>query len=201
MRDATWQSTEPSDPTILLPVHKTLKGVGRPIFRSSAAYDLHCLMELDVEIVHWRCDAPKLEVGKRGHKPDFHIFYRDGDQGFADAHDRNGRVDAARMVQASLEIGTAYRLFRTEEVTGGFRLRNAKDLLRYKTWNVPLSERVRLLAALEIEGSMPLGDCLNTIGHRNAVPFVAALACQQFIEVEMDDAPIGPDTSVRRRRI
>lgn len=52
----------------------------------------------------------------------------------------------------------AFVAFRREDVHGGFRLKNAKDLLRYGNSNVPLGDRLRLLGALDEHGSTRCGQ-------------------------------------------
>lgn len=181
-------------------VPKTLRCVGRASFRSSAAFDLSCLLEIDGEVDHWRCDPPVLKLDEKEHRPDFLVVYRDGTATLADAPDRVHPMDEAQLADAAHAIGKRYRQFSMQEICG-HRLANAKDLLRYKAWSVPLAERLRLVAALEQEGSMPFSECMNAIGHRHAVPFVAALVCQQFLEVDLDMGPIGPETTVRLIRL
>ena len=76
--------------------------------------------------------------------------------------------------------------------------RQAVRLLRYADYVVPLGDRLRLLAALDEHGSMPLAECLKAFRETNAVPGIAVLILHGYVEVELDDAPIGPETSVRR---
>jgi hypothetical protein len=181
-------------------VAKTLRCVGRASFRSSAAFDLSCVLELDGDVDHWRCDPPVLNLDGKDHRPDFLVVHRDGTETLADAPDRDHSTDEGELADAAHAIGKRYRHFSIQEISG-YRLANAKDLLRYKAWSVPLAERVRLVATLEQEGSMPLSECMNAIGHRHAVPFFAALVCQRFLEVDLDIGLIGPETTVRLIRL
>jgi hypothetical protein len=106
-------------------------------------------------------------------------------------------VDIAMMEVEAQRLGARYRLLSNEEVYDGFRLRNAKDLLRYGVWTVPLGDRIRLLAALEDVGSMPLQECLKAFMETKPVAGLSALILQGFVDVDLDEGPIGPATIVR----
>ena len=81
----------------------------------------------------------------------------------------------------------------------GFRLDNARDLLRYATYRVSLGDRVRLLTLLEEQGPMPLAACMQVIRDgRDAIGTIAAMALRRFVGIDLDDARIGPETRVSR---
>ena len=81
------------------------------------------------------------------------------------------------------------------------RLDNARELLRYARWRPTLGDRVRLLAFLDQEGSLCLADCMTAIrAGRDPIGTIAALALRRFVEIELDEAPIGPETRVSRFR-
>ena len=82
----------------------------------------------------------------------------------------------------------------------GFRLANARDLLRYARWLCPLGDRVRLLAALDEQGTIPLAECLSAFRETSAIAGLSSLILHRFVEVDLDEAPIGPETLVRRYR-
>jgi len=84
------------------------------------------------------------------------------------------------------------------EIYDGFRLRNARDLLRYAATVTPLGDRLRLLGALEENGSLPLAECLNVFQEVRPVPGLASLVLHGYVEIDLDGAPIGPESSVRR---
>jgi hypothetical protein len=86
------------------------------------------------------------------------------------------------------------------EIYDGFRLRNARDLLRYTGHNVPLGDRVRVLAALDENGSLALSELLGAIRETQPVAALASMILRGFLEIELDDALIGPETQVRRIR-
>ncbi|RFC62735.1 hypothetical protein DYI37_12220 [Fulvimarina endophytica] len=91
---------------------------------------------------------------------------------------------------------SALRILRRSDVEGD-RLENARELLRYARWRVPLSERIRLLAALDAEGSLSLAECLS-LGRPgfDAIAMVAALALHRFVVIDLDSGRIGPETRV-----
>ncbi|WP_431694671.1 hypothetical protein [Rhizobium giardinii] len=117
---------------------------------------------------------------------------------FIDAPDRAGLVHVAVVEDAALQEDARYKLLSHEEVYDGFRLRNAKDLLRYGDHVTPLGDRLRLLAALDEHGSLPLWECLNAFHETKPVAGVASLILRGFVDVNLDDGPLGPETSVRR---
>ncbi|WP_430253169.1 hypothetical protein [Neorhizobium sp. DAR64872/K0K18] len=80
------------------------------------------------------------------------------------------------------------------------RLRNAKDLLRYARYDVTLDDRVRLLAALDENGTLTVAECLPAFKTVPPIAGLASLILSRFIAVDIDDALIGPETTVRRHR-
>lgn len=95
-------------------------------------------------------------------------------------------------------LNARYRLLERDEIYGGFRLRNAKDLLRYAGTVTPLGDRLRLLAALDEHGSLPVAECLKAFQEVRPAAGIASLILHDYVEVDLDDAPIGPETAVRR---
>jgi hypothetical protein len=79
----------------------------------------------------------------------------------------------------------------------GVRLENARELLRYASWRVSLSDRVRLLAALDQEGSLTMAEAMTTIRNgADPIAAIAALCLHRFIEIDLDSGRIGPQTRV-----
>jgi hypothetical protein len=165
--------------------------VGTPVFRTQLARDLACLLDLDDDVDAWSC-LP--EVGQGGDAPDFLV--RRGD--------RHAVVDAgpgSLSLKAAAEGGDyAYEAWPAERIRNGFRLRNARDLLRYAGWLCPLEDRIRLLAGLDEAGSLTVAECLAAFSETRPMPGLAALVLQRFVSVDLDAAPIGPETAVRRWR-
>lgn len=169
---------------------------GGKVFRSQAARDVGCLLDVDLSVVSWMCmPSSALELD---HVPDFEVVHDDGRVVFVDAPDRERPADLAALEQAVGRRGASYRRMSRDDVHCGFRLRNAKDLLRYGNYAVPLGDRLRLLGALDENSSMPISECLNAFQETKPVAGLAAMILNRYLEVDLDDAPLGPETVVRR---
>jgi len=166
------------------------------LFRSQAARDVGCLLDVDPTVVSWRCMPTAFS--DLSHTVDFEVIHDDGHVVLLDAHDRELPRDVATFEEAARLRGAEYRHLSREDVYGGFRLRNAKDLLRYGNYTVPLGDRLRLLGALDEHGSMPIAECLNAFQETRPVAGLAAMILNRYLEVDLDDAPLGPETVVRR---
>tara|TARA_R110002020_G_scaffold198830_6_gene400092 strand:- start:18022 stop:18672 length:651 start_codon:yes stop_codon:yes gene_type:complete len=176
----------------------TIKCDGVPVYRSQVARDVACLFDVDAAVASW-CGMPfNLGTENQPVVPDFLVANRDGSTTFVDAPDRAPSVDIAMMEIEAERNGARYRLLSHDDVYDGFRLRNAKDLLRYGNQMVPLGDRIRLLAALDDVGSMPLQECLKAFLETKPVAGIAALILQGFVDVDLDEGPIRPNTMVRR---
>lgn len=176
----------------------TIKCDGAAVYRSQVARDVACLFDVNPSVVSWQCMPLPLGDNETAHVPDFLIFDVDGSAILIDAPDRAFSVDIAVVEVEARKNGTRYRLLSREEIYDGFRLRNAKDLLRYGHHVTPLGDRLRLLAALDDEGSLPLVECLKAFQETKPVAGIAALILSGFIHVDLDEGPLGPDTLVRR---
>lgn len=176
----------------------TVKCEGFRLYRSQSARDVSCLLDVNPSVAEWRCMSTSLGYGDACHVPDFQVLDADGKTMFIDAPDRAGLVDVAVVEGAARQEDARYKLLSHEEVYDGFRLRNAKDLLRYGDHVTPLGDRLRLLAALDEHGSLPLSECLKAFQETKPVAGVASLILRGFVDVNLDDGPLGPETSVRR---
>ncbi|OCP01417.1 MULTISPECIES: hypothetical protein [unclassified Ensifer] len=174
----------------------TVRCDGGKVFRSQAARDVGCLLDVDPSVVSWRCMSTAF--GDLSHSVDFEVVHDDGRVILLDAHDRELPRDVASYEDAARLRGAEYRRLSREDVHGGFRLKNAKDLLRYGNYTVPLGDRLRLLGALDEHGSMPIAECLNAFQETRPVAGLAAMILNRYLEVDLDDAPLGPETVVRR---
>ena len=132
--------------------------------------------------------------------PDFHVVYSDGRNRFLDSPDRADRLDQTLLQSIISATGATYGLLSVSEVYDGFRLQNAKDLLRYGHVVAPLGDRLRLLGALDENGSLTFTECLAAFQESRPVPGLASLILRGYVEVDLDEAPIGPETVVRRIR-
>ncbi|WP_210388408.1 hypothetical protein [Mesorhizobium caraganae] len=74
------------------------------------------------------------------------------------------------------------------------------DLLRYARWHCPLGDRVRLLAALDEHGSLTVAECLAAFHETVPIAGLSSLVLRRFVEIDLDEARIGPETAVRRIR-
>jgi len=177
----------------------TIKCAGSPIFRSQSARDFACLLDVDPDVARWSCEGVELPYGGELYRVDFVVTGTD---------DRTFMVDVAEdtprpphwIELAVARAGHAYRPVAMKEFADSFRLRNAKDLLRYGFYRCPLGDRIRLLAALDEMGSITVAEALSAFREGRPIGFLAALILRGFLEIEMDDALIGPETVVRRIR-
>jgi hypothetical protein len=65
---------------------------------------------------------------------------------------------------------------------------------------MPTRRQIRLLAALDEMGSLTVAESLAAFREGRPTGCLAALILHGFLEIELDDALIGPDTVVRRIR-
>ncbi|CAN7445302.1 hypothetical protein LJR255_002868 [Pararhizobium sp. LjRoot255] len=176
----------------------TVKCDGVRLFRSQSARDVGCMLDVNPSVVSWRCMPMPFGAGGIAHVPDFQVFDEDGSTLYLDAPDRAMSVDTTLLATEAERLNARYRLLDRGEIYDGFRLRNAKDLLRYAATVTPLGDRLRLLAALDEHGSLPLAECLKAFQETRPVPGIASLILHGYVEVNLDDAPLGPETAVRR---
>ncbi|GEO87522.1 MULTISPECIES: hypothetical protein [Alphaproteobacteria] len=176
----------------------TVKCDGVRLFRSQAARDVGCLLDVNPSVASWRCMPMPFGAGGIAHVPDFQVFDEEGGILYLDAPDRIVSADVADIASEAVHLNARYRLLERAEVYDSFRLRNARDLLRYAGTVTPLGDRLRLLAALDEHGSLPLAECLKAFQETRPVPGIASLILHGYVEVDLDDAPLGPETAVRR---
>ncbi|MBV2184750.1 MAG: hypothetical protein KUL88_09460 [Rhizobium sp.] len=176
----------------------TVKCDGVRLFRSQAARDVGCVLDVNPSVTAWRCMPSPFGADGIAHAPDFQVFDEDGGTRYLDAPDRIVSVDVAVITAEAKRINVHYKLLDRAEIYDGFRLRNARDLLRYAAHITPLGDRLRLLAALDEHGTLPLAECLKAFQETKPVPGIASLILQGFVEVDLDEAPLGPETAVRR---
>ncbi|WP_244505259.1 hypothetical protein [Rhizobium sp. LCM 4573] len=170
------------------------------MFRSKAVRDLSAILELNRNILSWSCNPPPLTLDRRDHTPDLHMQDTDGGWWMLDAFDRKLPADAVTIAEAAASLSYRYRVVDRSEIYDGFRLKNAVDLLRYVGHNVPLGDRVRLLAILDESGPLSFADCLRVLRETQPIAALASLILQGLVDVELDEDLIGPETMVRRIR-
>lgn len=177
----------------------TVRCSGAPLFRSQLARDLACLLDVDADVTSWTCLPMLLSSGGESHVPDFQIV-RGQNTIFVDAAGGENPHRASWVDEAAAQAGYHRDVILDAEIRSGFRLANARDLLRYARWRCPLGDRVRLLGALDEIGSMTVAECMSAFQETPPIAGLSSLILHRFVEIDLDDARIGPETPVRRRR-
>lgn len=179
----------------------TLKCVGRPLYRSREARDYACLLDLDPKVSAWRC-VPQPVINDSGarkprhHHVDFAVE-TEHEALLVDIRQRDaGTVGwIARLAEKQ---GYRYLAVSSSEFVGAPRMQNAKDLIRYAGYDAPLGDRIRILAALEEMGTLTLAECLSVVRESKPMPTIATMILKNILEVDLDEALLGPETVVRR---
>lgn len=195
------QSVQDEAAALFFPPKNTVRCMGRPMFRTQLARDLACLLDLDPTVISWTCLPLVLSRRNRHHVPDFSVTRPEG-VSLVDVLPMLGKRPVPEwVVEAAQAMGCQHESHQESEPRGNVRLENARDLLQYAAYRPSLGDRVRILGLLEENGSLPLSSCLLAIrsGH-DAIAVIASMALQRFIEIELDEARIGPDTIVSRFR-
>ncbi len=181
----------------------TLKCIGRPLFRSRAARDYACLLDIEPDVVEWRCVVDPVleddccEDAAEQHNVDFEV----------NLGTSSVLVDVSSGTEAPAWIGDAvrrkgclYQLVQPTEFAALPRLQNARDLLRYADWEAALGDRIRIQMALEEYGSLTLAECLSAVRDGKPMQSIASMILKGVVKVDLDEA-LGPDTIVRRASI
>ncbi|WP_246688925.1 hypothetical protein [Mesorhizobium sp. WSM4310] len=63
-----------------------------------------------------------------------------------------------------------------------------------------MGDRIRLLGALDEAGSVSVGECLAAFRETVPIAGLSSLVLHRFVEIDLDEARIGPETAVRRIR-
>lgn len=177
----------------------TIKCEGPPVFRTQDARDFACLLDLDSDVCRWTCDAVSLQMGNDVYASDFLVTSTEGSTFLADVSRRLPTPPDWVEVAAD-RAGHGYRPVAMSDFADSIRLRNAKDLLRYGFYRCPLGDRIRILAALDEMGSLTVAEAMSAFREGRPMGCLASLILQGFLEVDLDDALIGPETVVRRIR-
>ncbi|TGR72423.1 hypothetical protein EN837_03495 [bacterium M00.F.Ca.ET.194.01.1.1] len=176
----------------------TVKCDGPAIFRSQVARDTACLFDLNPSITSWHCMPVSMDCGGGVHVPDFGIVDDDGSRTLLDAPDRVMPIDPLEIEVHAYGMGFRYRRLAHQEVYEGYRLQNAKDLLRYGNHTLALGDRVRMLATLNEHGTLTVADCLTAFAETRPIAGLAQLILRGFVEVDLDTELLGPETLVQR---
>lgn len=181
--------------TEFFPLH-TVRCDGPAVFRNQLARDIGCLLDVDDDVTKWSCATVELMMDDISHVPDFFVERVDGFV-LIDASTRG--TSSNFIEEMAAKAGYRYQSLSRADFSI-IRLRNAKDLLRYARYSVNLDDRIRVLAALEECGTMTLSECLSVFRTTQPVPAFASMVLQRFISIDLDEALIGPETTVRRYR-
>lgn len=178
----------------------TIKCDGAPIFRSQAARDVACLLDINTAVVSWYCMPVSLDCDDVAHVPDFGILNNDGGRMLIDSPDKVLPFDADRIAAVAEKAGLRYRRLLADEVYEGPRLQNAKDLLSYGGNGLALGDRLRVLAVLNEHGNLTVAECLTVFTETKPIAGLAQMILRGFVEVDLDMDLLGPETMVRRIR-
>ncbi len=184
-----------SSVTPFFPFH-TVRCDGPAVFRNQLARDIGCLLDVDDDVSSWSCGTVELAMDGVTHVPDIVAESQSGIV-LIDAVSR--AKPPTLIAEIAAAAGYQYRPLSRPELPA-IRLRNAKDLLRYARYSVTLDDRIRVLAALDECGTMTLAECLSGFRATQPLPAFASMVLQRFIAIDLDEALIGPDTTVRRFR-
>jgi len=178
----------------------TVRCRGTAAFRTRAARDAACLFDMDRTISGWICLPTIISRDGRRHIPDFAIE-RSSAVTLVDVVPATGKPPPVWAAGAAKMSGHQYETMNEATFAEGYRLDNAREILRYATYAVSLGDRVGFLSFLDEHGPAPLATCASAFRNaRDPVGAIASLALQRFIEIEIDEALIGPDTMVSRFR-
>lgn len=171
----------------------TVRCANSSLFRSATARDVACLLDVDPDVTSWSCLPIELRAGSQYHVPDFEVICTDT-RYLLD-------VDQAPLwvTEAAASAGYDYRLDTYDLEKLSQRLANARDLLRYATYNVSLGDKIRLLSLLDEYGPMSIKDCAPSIQNTSdPIGSIASMVLRRIVEMDLDDEPIGPDTRISR---
>lgn len=189
-------TAQPNSIEIFYPL-STVRCVGPVLFRDQAARDIACLLDVDDDVVSWSCRTTTLINDSESYRPDFTVECT-GRRFVIDADREDGPPAWARSNAVTnglpFEIVAASTLPR-------IRLKNAKDLLRYARHEAALSDRIRLLAALDEYSSLSVSEALMVFRETKPVAGLASMVLQRLVTMDLDDRLIGPETIVRRNRL
>lgn len=173
----------------------TVRCIGPVLFRDQLARDIACLMDIDDDILSWSCRSLTLTHEGQAYKPDFMV--KRADQSFVVDGARDESPSWARS--KTKEAGYPYEAIQPSALPP-VRLKNAKDLLRYARYEAGLTDRIRLLAALDEHSSLTVAEALIVFRETKPIAGLASMVLHRFITMDLDERLIGPETVLRRRR-
>ena len=184
----------------------TVRCQGAPRFRTQLARDLGCLFDVDPDVEAWECLPGAVTLAgttgkRRRHVPDFRVSRSDGSTVLMDTIPASGSKGGIAGLHAIDLLDERYEQASEVDIRTEPRLSNARELLRYAGVQVSLSDRIRFLAMLDEYGPTPISECLRGCrGSTDPIAMIAVLTLRRFIDMDLDEAPIGPETVIRRLR-
>jgi len=173
----------------------TVRCSADPLFRSRSARDLGCILDVDPNVVAWLCLPTEFKTELGPHVPDYLVDYDDGTRILLDAVEEAERPE---LTEGAALAGYRYRGVPRAEIENGYRLANARDMLRYAQTRTPLNDRMRMLSVLDEVGSWTVAEALNVFREVPPMTGVAWMVLHRLLTVELDEAMIGPETVIRR---
>jgi len=152
-------------------------------------------LDVDDDVTSWSCQPRTFTEGDQKYVADFKVV-REDREALVFVVDEDQPPDW--VIEQVRQLGLAFELVEQIDMPVG-RLRNARDLLRYARYDVPLGDRIRLLAALDELGSLTIAECLSAFQETRAIAGLARLILEREVEIDLD-VVISPETQVRRKR-
>jgi len=182
------------------PPFHTLKCLGPALFRDRYARDYACILDFDPDVISWKC-VPEAIVNDSGaaNARWWHVDF------VVEATSERLLVEVWQtttggpswLPKVAERMGCRHQPVSIQAVDQ-IRLQNAKDLLHYAGSEVPLGDRIRVLAALDEMGTLTLAECLSVVREGRAMHSIASLILSGILDVDLSEALLGPDTVVRR---
>lgn len=91
---------------------------GTPMFRSRAARDIGCLLDVDPDVQAWECQRLELRVGNRHHAPDFLVTYIGGVQWLLDASDEQETPQSPKPQRVKATGTVSFRVKKEKSAFG-----------------------------------------------------------------------------------
>lgn len=179
--------------THAFPPSQVLKCRGEALFRSQRARNLACLFDLDPNVHAWTCLPVLLRLGDGYHIVDFAVQRQDGDF-LVDV-----QTPPEWAIKAAGSEGWSYDCISYKPDDNHALIANAVDLLPYASGSVvSLSDRLRLLTALDDDGPLSLKHCCQLVrGTADPMATIATLYFSGEISFDLTER-INPETRVFR---
>lgn len=176
----------------------TVRCTGIAAYRSQAARDLCCVLDLDPAVDAWACLPFALSDGFETHVPDAIAYRGNGHVTLLDVLTPDRPILADWIASRAREHGYSHEAVSYARLSEGPRVMNCRDLLRYARWECALGDRIRVLAALDEVGELPLIEALSAFQETRPIASLASLVLGRFLAMDLDAERIGPTTPVRR---